>query len=225
MKIKSLPEAERPVEKCLGRGADSLSNGELLALLINTGTRDRSAKELAEEVLAADSAGITSLRESSAQELMNISGIGRAKAARILAAVELGKRIAARPVWSGLAIQNDEDVAAILMEEMRCLKKETFKTVLLSSKGGVISIETISIGELNSTVVHPREVFGAAVKKSAAAIALVHNHPSGDPRPSGEDLATTERLAKCGELLGIRVVDHIIIGDGRYISLRAMGKI
>ena len=111
------------------------------------------------------------------------------------------------------------------MEEMRRLKKETFKALLLSSKGGVISVETISVGELNSTLVHPREVFSAAVKKSAAAIVFIHNHPSGDPRPSAEDFATTKRLADCGELLGIRVVDHLVIGDGRYVSMRAMGKI
>ena len=119
----------------------------------------------------------------------------------------------------------DEDIAELFMEEMRRLKKETFKALLLSSKGGVISVETISVGELNSTLVHPREVFSAAVKKSAAAIVFIHNHPSGDPRPSAEDFATTKRLADCGELLGIRVVDHLVIGDGRYVSMRAMGKI
>lgn len=225
MKMKSLPELERPVEKCISHGIESLSNGELIALLINTGTKDRSARELADEVLASDSSGLMHLRESSAEELMSIRGIGRSKAARIMAAVELGRRMSATPFRSGMTVENDEDIAGLLMEEMRYLNKETFKAVLLSSKGGVISVETVSVGELNSTVVHPREVFSAAVRKSAAAVVFVHNHPSGDPRPSGEDIATTRRLAECGELLGIRVVDHLVIGDGKYISMRAMGKI
>ncbi len=225
MKIKSLPEYERPVEKCLSMGIESLSNSELLALLINSGTSERSAKDLAEEILAKSRDGISHLRESSVEELMTVRGIGSSKAARIMAAVELGKRIALRPVKKGMIIEDDEDVAELFMEEMRRLKKEMFKAVLLNSKGGVISVETVSIGELSSTIVHPREVFCQAVKKSAAAIVFVHNHPSGDPMPSDEDIATTARLKECGRLLGIRVVDHLIIGDGRYMSLRAMGKI
>ena len=196
-----------------------------LALLINSGTREKSAVALAEEILAQDRSGIGYLRESSVQELMNIKGIGSSKAARIMAAVELGKRIASTPVHKGMKIQDDEDVAKLFMEEMRGLKKEVFKAVLLDSKGGVISVETVSVGELSSTIVHPREVFSQAVRKSAAAIVFVHNHPSGEPMPSGEDIATTNRLIECGELLGIRVVDHLVIGDGQYMSLRAMGKI
>ena len=224
MKIKALPEYERPMEKCLSIGVERLTNSELIALLINSGTREKSAVALAEEILAQDRSGIGYLRESSVQELMNIKGIGSSKAARIMAAVELGKRIASTPVHKGMKIQDDEDVAKLFMEEMRGLKKEVFKAVLLDSKGGVISVETVSVGELSSTIVHPREVFSQAVRKSAA-IVFVHNHPSGEPMPSGEDIATTNRLIECGELLGIRVVDHLVIGDGQYMSLRAMGKI
>lgn len=225
MKIKSLPELERPLEKCLSLGAESLSNSELIAILINSGTSKRSAVDLAEEVLSRSRDGISYLRESTLEELMSIKGIGCSKAARIIAAVELGKRIASRQIKKGMKIEDDEDVAELFMEDMRQLKKEIFKALLLDSKGGVISVETVSIGELSSTIVHPREVFCQAVKKSAAAIVFVHNHPSGDPMPSGEDIATTERLSECGRLLGIKVVDHLIIGDGRYMSLRAMGKI
>ena len=225
MKIKALPAYERPMEKCLSIGVERLTNSELIALLINSGTREKSAVALAEEILAQDRSGIGYLRESSVQELMNIKGIGSSKAARIMAAVELGKRIASTPVHKGMKIQDDEDVAKLFMEEMRGLKKEVFKAVLLDSKGGVISVETVSVGELSSTIVHPREVFSQAVRKSAAAIVFVHNHPSGEPMPSGEDIATTNRLIECGELLGIRVVDHLVIGDGQYMSLRAMGKI
>ncbi len=225
MKIKLLPEYERPVEKCLSLGVESLSNRELLALLINSGTKEKSAMELAEEVLSKDSTGICYLRESSLEELMSINGIGKAKAARIAAAAELGKRIASKPVSAGTIIENDEDIAELVMEDMRYQKREIFKALLLTSKGGIISIETISVGELSSTIVHPREVFSKAVKKSAAAVVFVHNHPSGDPMPSKEDFATTARLVECGRILGIRVVDHLVIGDGRYMSMRAMGKI
>ena len=220
MKIKSMPELERPVEKCLANGIESLSNDELLALLINTGTKEKSAKDLAAEVLAKDRAGLMYLRESSVDELMTVNGIGAAKAARIMAAVELGKRLSARPVQKGMTIENDEDIAELFMEEMRRLKKETFKALLLSSKGGVISVETISVGELNSTLVHPREVFSAAVKKSAAAIVFIHNHPSGDPTPSRSDRELTENVAKVGTQMDIPLLDHIIIGDNRYTSFR-----
>lgn len=225
MKIKFLPEEERPIEKCLSQGVGSLSNRELLGLLINSGTREKSAMDLAEDILAKDDGGIFYLRETSIEELMSVNGIGKSKATRILAAVELGKRIAMKPVQSGKFIEGDEDVAQLFMEDMRYQKKEIFKALLLNSKGGVISTETISIGELNSTVVHPREVFSAAIKKSAAAIIFVHNHPSGDPKPSQEDYLTTARLVECGNLLGIRVADHLVIGDGRYISMKALGKI
>ena len=222
MKIKLLPKEERPVEKCLSMGAESLSNTELLALLINTGTKDKSAMILAAEVLAKDERGIIYIKESSAQELMSIAGIGRSKAARILAACELGKRISSKVFRQGDKIETDEDVVELFMEDMRYLKKEVFKALLLDSKGGIISIETISIGELTGTLVHPREAFVQAVKKSAAAVIFVHNHPSGDPTPSKEDYETTERLMACGNLLGIRVLDHMVIGNGRYISIRAL---
>ncbi|MBQ9961318.1 MAG: DNA repair protein RadC [Firmicutes bacterium] len=224
MKIKLLPEEERPVEKCLSMGVESLSNSELLALLINTGTRDKSAMALATEVLAKDERGISYLKESSAEELMTIEGIGRAKATRIMAACELGKRISSRTVRQGDRIESDEDIAELFMEDMRYQKREVFKALLLDSKGGVISIETISVGELNSTLVHPREAFVPAVKKSAASVVFVHNHPSGDPTPSKEDYETTQRLMAVGNLLGIRVLDHLVIGDGRYISIRALGN-
>ena len=225
MKIKFLPEEERPIEKCLSQGIGSLSNRELLALLINSGTRDKSAMDLAEDILARDKEGIFYLRETSLEELMSINGIGRSKATRIMAAIELGKRISMKPVQFGKNIRDDEDVAALFMEDMRYQKKEMFKALLLNSKGGVISVETVSVGELNSTIVHPREVFSAAIKKSAAAIIFIHNHPSGDPEPSSEDYLTTARLVECGKLLGIKVADHLVIGDGKYISMKAIGKI
>ena len=225
MKIKFLPEEERPIEKCLSHGIESLTNRELLALLINSGTREKSAMELAEELLTIENGGISYLKDASIEELMLIKGIGRSKATRIVAAVELGKRAASKPFRVGMSIEDHSDVASLFMEELRYQNKEYFKALLLNSKGMVISVETISVGELNSTIVHPREVFTGAVKKSAAAIVFVHNHPSGDPQPSKEDFSTTARLVECGNLLGIPVADHLIIGDGRYVSMRAIGKI
>lgn len=222
MKIKSLPAEERPMEKGLYQGMEMLSNTELLALVINSGTRVKSAIALAEEVIGRGE-GIFGLRDMAAQELMEIPGIGPGKAARILAALELGKRAASKPSGKPVNVTSAEGAAALFMEEMRYLKKETFRALLLNSKGDIISVETISVGELASTPVHPREVFHSAVKKSAAAIILVHNHPSGDPFPSEEDIKTTLRLVECGKLMGIRVLDHLIIGDGDYISINATG--
>ncbi len=222
MKIKSLPAEERPMEKGLYQGMERLSNTELLALIINSGTKEQSAIALAEEVIG-QGAGIFRLREMTPQELMEIRGIGKGKAARILAALELGKRAAARPMGKPVNVGSPDSIAALFMEELRYLKQETFRILLLNAKGDVISTETISAGELTSTLVHPREVFRPAVKKSAAAVVLIHNHPSGDPQPSREDVETTFRLKECGRLMGIRVLDHLVIGDGAYVSMMTEG--
>ena len=222
MRIKLLPENERPIEKAVNKGIGTLSNSEILALIIHTGTRDSSAIHLAEEILAICPEGLSGLGSCTLEDLTAVTGIGKAKACNILAAIELGKRIATTRDDDKFSIESSEDVANLFMEDLRYEKKEHFKTVLVNSKGDVIAIDNVSIGELSSTVVHPREVFSQAVKKSAAGIIFVHNHPSGDPTPSDEDVATTRRLTEGGELLGIRVLDHIIIGDGKFKSLRAM---
>ena len=225
MQMKSLPETERPVEKACSRGVETLSNAELLAMIIHTGTKNKSAIRLAEDVLSAFPEGIKGLGSCCLQELIALDGIGKTKACRILGAVELGKRISAVPAKERISISRSDDIAKLFMEELRYAKKEHFKCLLLSAKGEVISIESVSVGELSSTVVHPREVFSMAVRKSAAAVVFVHNHPSGDARPSQEDVETTQRLIDCGVLLGIRVLDHIIIGDGLFSSMREMGYI
>lgn len=224
MKIKALPKDERPIEKALGLGIDKLSNSELLGVIIGSGTRNKSAISLGAEVLSQDDRGMGALGEKTLDELLKISGIGRFKAVRIMASVELGKRIATAPKKRSY-IESTEDVKELFMEKLRYEKREHFMSLLLSTKGEIISIETVSIGELSSAPVHPREVFINAVKKSAAGIIFVHNHPSGDPTPSAQDLEITENLVRCGNLLKINVIDHIIIGDGRYTSLRSMGKI
>ena len=225
MQMKSLPESERPVEKACSQGIEVLSNVELLAMIIHTGTKNKSAIGLAEDVLSAFPDGISGLGDCCLQELLALDGIGNTKACRILGAVELGKRISAVPTRERFSVGSSDDVAKLFMEELRYARKEHFRSLLLSAKGDIISIEQISVGELSSTVVHPREVFSMAVRKSASAVIFVHNHPSGDARPSQEDVETTQRLLDCGVLLGIKVLDHIIIGDGLFSSMREMGYI
>lgn len=223
MKIKALPRSERPVEKTITKGASALSNSELLAILLGSGTREKSAIGLAEDIISKDKSGISHLAESSVQELMSINGVGQSKAARVVAAVELGKRISTAPRVKRMGVESLDDIARLFIEDMRYEKREIFKALLLNPRGEIISIETVSVGELTSTLVHPREVFSQAVKRSAAGIVFVHNHPSGNPEPSEEDIKTTERLVACGKLLGIVVIDHIIIGDGQYCSMQSLG--
>lgn len=223
MKIKALPRSERPVEKTITKGASALSNSELLAILLGSGTREKSAIGLAEDIISKDKSGISHLAESSVQELMSINGVGQSKAARVVAAVELGKRISTAPRVKRMGVESSDDIARLFIEDMRYEKREIFKALLLNPRGEIISIETVSVGELTSTLVHPREVFSQAVKRSAAGIVFVHNHSSGNPEPSEEDIKTTERLVACGKLLGIVVIDHIIIGDGQYCSMQSLG--
>ena len=222
MQIKSLPKNERPVEKALKYGIKALSNAELLALILHTGTRSKSAIGLAEDILSEYADGISGFATAEPEELTKVNGIGRVKACSVLAAVELGKRIAMTPAEKEICLESSETVAKLFMEKLRYEKKEHFKSILVNTKGGIITIDDVSVGELSSTVVHPREVFTMAVRKSASAVIFVHNHPSGDPTPSREDIETTKRLIDSGKLLGIRVLDHIIIGNGRYSSLKDM---
>lgn len=218
--IKELPSEERPREKLIQSGAGALSNAELLAILIGTGTREMSAVMLANRILSMEEEGIAYLAGCLPEELTLIPGMGMAKSCQIIAAIELGKRIATKPKRKKINIKSPGEVASLFLEEMRYLKKEYFKVLLLNTKNEIIMIETISVGNLNSSVVHPREVFCTAIKKSACSIIAVHNHPSGNPEPSRSDVDITQRLAESGELLGIKLIDHLIIGDGNYVSLK-----
>lgn len=218
--IKELPSDERPRERMLNFGADSLSNTELLAILISTGTRKESAMRLAEKIIASEDDGLHYLGSAVPEDLWGIPGVGIAKSCQIVAAVELGKRLSSNQKNRVARISTPEDIASLFMEKMRYLKKESFKVLLLNTKSEVISEENISTGNINSSIVDPREVFNPAIRKSAGSVALVHNHPSGNPEPSDADINVTDRLVKAGELLDIRVVDHIIIGDGKYISFK-----
>ncbi|WP_199533963.1 RadC family protein [Romboutsia weinsteinii] len=210
---------ERPREKMLKSGEDSLSNSELLAILLRTGTKHKNAIELANYIINKDLQGIRYLQDMTIEELCKIDGIGLSKATQIKAALELGKRVASfKPIK--YKVKNPWDIYKYYMDSLRYQQKEVFKVVLLNTKNEIISDVEISVGTLNSSLVHPREVFREAIKRSTNKMILMHNHPSGSVEPSNEDKNITTRLMKCGELIGIEVIDHIIIGDGLYFSFK-----
>lgn len=226
MQIKELPENERPQEKLMFAGPGGLSNSELLALIIRTGTSDKSAIQLAEEVLAYASSNIGDLGKADVRELTEIDGIGAAKACSVVAALELSKRlISGRVMETSGRLTSCKDVAELLMREMMYENREIFMAINLNTRMKVESKTIISIGCLDSTLVHPREVFTQAIKRGAAAVIVAHNHPSGDPEPSPEDYAITERLTAASRIIGIRLVDHVIIGKGSFVSMRSEGAI
>ena len=221
--IKELPLDERPRERLAANGATALTTAELLAILIRVGNAQRSAVSLGEHLLA-HFGNIKEIACAPVEALAKVHGIGKAKAAQIKAAIEFGNRVAlftgdARPTIGG-----PRDVSNLLMPELRYVKKETLKSLLLDTKNHVLAIKTVSVGDLSSSIVHPREVFQDAILASAAALIIAHNHPSGDPTPSAEDIAVTRRLMDAGEILGIDLLDHIIIGDGVFVSLKERGK-
>lgn len=222
LNIKDMPEAERPRERLAKYGAEVLSNSELLAIILRTGTSQDSALSLACRILKNDG-GIRFLYESSFEELKKIRGIGEAKAAQIKAALELGRRLKTYKDSGSIYIKTPYDAAELVMEDMRFLKKECLKLMMLNTKNMVVSIKEISVGSLNSSIVHPREIFVEAIKASCASIIICHNHPSGDPSPSQEDINVTRRVYEAGKIVGIDLIDHIVIGDGKFISLKEKG--
>ncbi len=222
--MRDLPTEEKPRERLLGQGANTLTNTELLAVLIQTGTGNLSALDLASRVLCLDPiSGVEFLSDCTQEQLMEISGIGPSKACQILAAVELGKRVNSSGFKERPKIKSPEDIANVFIPQMKHLKREEFRVCFLNTKNEVTAHEVISIGSLNASIVHPREVYARAIKRSAAAIILVHNHPSGNPEPSREDIEITSRLSESGLILGIKVLDHVIIGGQRWYSLKAHG--
>jgi len=224
--VRYLPEDERPRERLLVKGATVLSNAELLAILLRTGTREDSVLHLAEKVLAMyKERGILSIMHMSPGELSGIKGIGDAKAATIIAAVELGRRLSEKVSEKRYVIHGPEDAAVYVMPRFRYETKEHFAVMLLNTKNHVLSVHVVSIGSLSASIVHPREVFREAIQNAAASVILLHNHPSGDPSPSREDILVTERLVKAGKIMDIPVLDHIIIGDDKYISLKEKGMV
>src|SRR5690625_4646921 len=220
--IKDVPKEDRPRERLLKFGPSHLSNQELLAILLVSGTRQESVMDVSNRVLMHFD-GIKLLSEATIEELTAIKGIGPAKGVMILAAIELGRRLTTFKPAETTTIRSPKDGANYVMEEMRTLNQEHFVTIFLNTKNEVIHQETIFIGSLNFSIVHPREVFREAVKRSAASIICFHNHPSGDPTPSQEDIHVTRRLVDSGKMMGIEVLDHIIIGDRKFISLKEKG--
>ncbi|MFD2926112.1 RadC family protein [Halobacillus naozhouensis] len=220
--IKDVPKQDRPRERLIELGAAQLSNQELLAILLGSGTKQESVTSLAQRLLIHFE-GVILLKDATIEELTAIRGIGAAKAVLILSAIELGRRIQQMKPVERYMIRSPEDGADFVMEEMRELKQEHFIVLFLNTKNQVLHRQTIFIGSLNASIVHPREVFKEAVKRSAASIICAHNHPSGDPTPSQEDIHVTRRLQECGKMIGIELLDHLVIGDRKFISLKEKG--
>ncbi len=220
--IKDMPVDLRPRERLLKEGPQYLSDIELLAILLRTGSADASAMDLAAGLLG-HFGGLKQLLDATTEELSAFKGIGPAKVAQIKAALEIGKRVAMAVAWDRPSIKSPESAAALVMEEMRHLDREHFWALLLNTKNQVLAREVVSIGTLNFSAIHPRELFKAAIKRSAAALILVHNHPSGDPTPSKQDLEATRRLVEAGNILGIEILDHLVIGDNKFTSFKAEG--
>lgn len=227
IKIKDLPESERPYEKLINYGAKALSDAELLAVVIKSGTPKLKSTEVAQKILQLNKyeKGLPGLYNLSIEQLKHIEGIGKVKAIQIIAILEFSKRLSTQQAIKEFKITSPSSIARIYMEEMRYFRQEHFKAVYLDNKNNIMGNRDITIGSINSTIVHPREVFTDAVKSSAASIIVLHNHPSGDPSPSVEDIEVTKRLLEAGKILGIYLLDHIVIGDGEYISLKEKGLI
>ena len=221
--MKLLPADDRPREKLIEHGPDILSNSELLAILIRTGTTERSALDIAREL--TENGGLYSniAQARSVADLSKIKGLGPAKAATILAAVELGRRVAGADPQKKVKLSSPEACVSYLMPRMRYEQQEKFLVLLLDSKNQLLKCQQVSEGTLNASVVHPREVFAPAMLHRAACVLAAHNHPSGDPAPSIEDRKLTQALKATGTVMGIPLLDHIIIGDGRYFSFRENG--
>lgn len=214
-----IPQEDRPRERAWRLGVQALSDAELLALLLRTGQPGRAVTLLAQDVLETYG-GLLGVAQCSLHELADKTGVGRVKAITLAAVFELGRRILEREQQEGFAIHNAADVAAYMRPRLRLLQHEEFHVLLLDTKHRVVAGSCVSQGTLNTAPAHPREVFRDAVRRAAAAVVLVHNHPSGDPSPSVDDQRTTRRLVEAGRILGIDVLDHVILGDPTYYSCR-----
>ncbi|AMA74605.1 hypothetical protein ACH33_04160 [Aneurinibacillus sp. XH2] len=222
--LKNMPESDRPRERMMRVGPGALSDAELLALLLRTGSAEESVMSLACRVLNRFE-GVRGLKSASFEELIAMKGIGPAKALLIMAGLELGKRMSTALPSDRFAIRSPKDVADVMMEELRYHTQEHFVCLYLNTKNHIIGRETIFIGSLNSSIVHPREVYKEAIRRSSASVICLHNHPSGDPAPSREDIDVTRRLQEAGRILGIELLDHVIIGDGRFYSMKEKGHL
>ena len=228
MKIKQLPESERPYEKMQMYGSEQLSNSELLAIIIKTGTKEKTSVQLAQEILSIgekNQNNLNFLQDVSIEEFQKIKGIGKVKATQLKAVVELTKRIA-RPIdKEDTKIRSSSDAVRVLMNEMRFEKREKVKLMLLNSKNILLKIIDVSYGGTNLAVIEPKDILSEPIKIGAPKILLAHNHPTGDPTPSKEDIEITKRLYNAGKLLGVELIDHIVIGNGKYKSVFIEGEL
>jgi len=220
--VKALAPNDRPREKLLRCGVETLGDNELVALVLGTGVRARSVLTVAQDVLAC-SGGVRGLARARAEDLSRVSGVGGPRAARLLAAVELGRRTVRSEVGERPRLLSSRELADYLMPIYAAHREERVGIVMLDAKRRVIRTEVLSVGSLHSSIAHPREVFRAAALASASSIAIFHNHPSGDPHPSPDDVALTHTLVAAGEVMGIPVVDHVILGDGCWFSFLEAG--
>jgi DNA repair protein RadC len=222
--MKALSVSDRPREKLFRLGAAGLGDNELIAIVVGSGSRHRNALVLANEILE-NAGGLHGIPRINVDDLRRLEGIGSAKAAQVLAAVELGRRTLLRCPPARVQFVNPRDVAAYLLPQFGSKPVEQFGLVMLDTKHRLLRTSIVSVGTLDSSPAHPREIFREAASASAAAIVLFHNHPSGDPTPSRDDVDLTRRLAQAGELMGIDVIDHVILADTRYFSFREAGRL
>jgi len=218
--IREMPASERPRERMEKVGAKNLSDTELIAILLRTGNHDMTALDMAKALLVKFN-GLRGLHDASVQALSTVSGVGLAKASQIMAAFEIGKRLAIISKDTNRVVFDDpETVASLMMEELKYMQQEVLRVISLDAKNALIGYDDVAVGVVNGAISHPREIFLSAIKKVATSIIVVHNHTSGDPTPSDEDIQMTKKLVLTGEIVGIPVIDHIIIGNNKYVSLR-----
>jgi len=221
-KVKDWPENERPRERLLKYGAESLSDAQLLAIILRTGSGEKGVMGLSMSLLESFKT-LRNIDAASLSELSSMKGLGTAKIAQIKAAFELGKRLMGESTDGKPVFSSSHTLYSYFAPRFKNLKKEIFISVLLDAKNRLLREHKISEGTLTNSLIHPREAFKEAVKESAASVIFVHNHPSGDPEPSKDDITITERLKNAGNIIGIQVLDHVIIGDGKYVSLKEKG--
>jgi DNA repair protein RadC len=220
--IKELPESERPRERLLHYGPSALSNAELLAIIFRTGTPDQNAVRLAQGLLV-EHQGLAGLAQAPMSELLRHKGIGEVKAIELRAAFELGRRLLVTAPEARPQVKSQADAANLLLGEMGSLEQEQLRTILLDTKNHVLKIHTVYMGSLNTAVVRVGELFREAIRLNSAGLIVAHNHPSGDPTPSPEDVHVTRQIVEAGKLLDIDVLDHLVIGMSRWVSLKERG--
>jgi DNA repair protein RadC len=220
--IKELPASERPRERLLHYGVGALSSAELLAIILRTGTHDENVIRMAQRLLATFG-GLAGLARANTSELASERGLGTAKVAQIKAALELGRRMQLQAPDERPQIRAPADAANLVMSEMSLLEQEHLRVMLLDTKNYVLSTPTIYVGSLNTSLIRVGELFREAIRANCAAVIVLHNHPSGDPTPSPEDVAVTKQIVEAGKLLDVEVLDHLIIGRQRFVSLKERG--